>query len=474
MPSSLSADGNTLLIGPADAKLAFDLRTRATIPIGKELRSGIPGPYAFIGDDKIVGVVPSKDFKDSGVFSFPDGKRLQSLPFGLDDLESVSGGNFVLSKSLKDYAIGLADASVGKFVAASKTPSMDVWNQWMINENADGSVLLRKVGDDATPHQAAALPLSPLGPNLRLAVSPDGRLLALSARTRSGVWDLSTGKLLVLAHQFNSAVFAADNSLYAELPKVDKKDRGITRVSFAPVTSTPLPYKEDDNTRLISGMLQEWKPSGKSGVELIVHSVTDNSVLWRRTFDSGEPAHAPNVNPGMLLLSFPFKTSFAKARLKADAALAEHAANIKNKDSGRVIQALDAATGNVLHELVLEVPAAYTGVEGINIVGDQLYLTSDDNRTMVYDMATGSQLRQFFGYLAAANPASGRVCIVNRRDEALVYDAQGQQLVDFRMGSPLRFARFQSEGSSANSVPGSRLTLLTADQKIRTMEVPGQ
>ena len=36
MPGSFSADGNTLLIGPATAKLAFDLRTRSPIPIGKD------------------------------------------------------------------------------------------------------------------------------------------------------------------------------------------------------------------------------------------------------------------------------------------------------------------------------------------------------------------------------------------------------------------------------------------------------
>lgn len=140
------------------------------------MKGTITGPYAFLGNDKIVGVVPSPDFKDSGVFRFPDGKRLQAVPFGLNDLESVSSGNYVMSQSLSDYAVGLADVSVGKFIAASKTPSMDVWNGWLLNENADGSILLRKVVDDKTSHFSATLPLSPLGSALRSAGSADGRL----------------------------------------------------------------------------------------------------------------------------------------------------------------------------------------------------------------------------------------------------------------------------------------------------------
>lgn len=215
-------------------------------------------------------------------------------------------------------------------------------------------------------------------------------------------------------------------------------------------------------------MLQEWKPSGKKGAELIVHSVADNSILWRRTFDAGEPAHAPNLNPGTTLLSFPLKTDFAKTRVKEEGTLAAQAAKIKNRDAGRLVQVLDDANGNILHELVLEVPVNYEGVAGINIVGGSLYLTSDDNRTMVYALSGGAQLRQIFGYVIAADPVTGRICTVNRRDEAVVYDAQGQQLANFRMGSPLRFALFQNSAKAH----ADRLVILTADQKVRTMEIP--
>ena len=63
--SSFSADGNVLLIGPGSEKLAFDLRSRTQIPLGKELKN-IDGAYAFLDSDKIVGVRAS-DYKTGNI-----------------------------------------------------------------------------------------------------------------------------------------------------------------------------------------------------------------------------------------------------------------------------------------------------------------------------------------------------------------------------------------------------------------------
>ena len=461
--SSFSADGNILLIGPSGQRIAFDLRTRAPIQISGAIKSQINGAYAFLGSDKVVGVVHSPNYKESGVFSFPGGKRLQTFPVGLDDLEPVTSGNYVLSHNLPDFAIGLADVSAGRFIVGSKAPAMDVWNDWMINENPDGTVGVHNLVDKSAADLKIPLPLSPLGPSLIAYSSSDGKYLALSARTRGGVWDLATGRRVLLSLRFTSAVFAPDDTLYVQFPKDGKKDRAITHLSLNPVSSTPVPYKEDDSLFLSAGLLQEWKPGAKKAIELIVHNVADNSILWRRTFNSGEPAHTDNLLPGQTILSFPFKTDFAKDHLKATPELADRASAIKNKDAGRLIQVLDNANGNVLHELVLEVPLTYVGVRGINVVGDNLYLSSDDNRTMVYALATGAQLRQLFGYVIALDPSSSRICMVNRRDEAVVYDPEGHQVASFHTGSPLRFAAFQNNGT--------RLILLTADQKVRTMDI---
>lgn len=467
IPSSFSADGNVVLMGNDSDKVAFDLRTRQPIPLGGGLKGGINGSYAFVGSEKVFGVNTETNH-GSGYFSFPDGKQLQTVPFDASDLESVTSGNYVLSYKVNDYPVGLADLSAAKFIVASRAPSMDVFDGFLLNENADGSIVLHKIGDKTVPDQTAILPISPLGPSLRAITSPDGHYLALSTHTRGGVWDLTTGQRVLLSSHFNSGVFAADNTFYAEFPKMGKQDRAITHFDWAPFSAAPVSYKEDDNMRLTGGMLQEWKPTSKKAVELIVHDVLDNSILWRRTFDDGEPAHTFNFVSGQTIFAFRLKSDFAKGRIKANPALATQAAAVKNRDATGIIQLIDDTNGNILHELVLEVPFNYDGLDGINIVGDSLYLTSADNRTMVYAVATGTQTRQLFGYVVAVDSASGRICTINRRDEAVIYDAQGQQLADFHMGTAIRFAIFQPTGQH----PGSGLMLLTADQKVRTMEIP--
>ena len=223
----------------------------------------------------------------------------------------------MLSRNIPDFAIGLADLSATKFIIASRAPAMDVWGDWLLNENVDGTVLMHDLNDKSIMDSKTSLPLSPLGPSLLAYTSPDGKFLALSTRTRGGVWNLATGARVLLARRFNSAVFAPDDTLYVEFPKFGKEDRAIQHLFLNPASSSPVPYKEDDALFLSAGLLQEWKPGAKQSVELTVHNVADNAVLWKRTFAGGEPAHTFNLLPGQTILSFPLKTDFAKDRLKS-------------------------------------------------------------------------------------------------------------------------------------------------------------
>ena len=196
---------------------------------------------------------------------------------------------------------------------------------------------------------------------------------------------------------------------------------------------------------------------------MIAHDLSTNAVLWSRTFDHDGPAYTTNFGGPELIFSWPLKNASGKAELKAQPSLAGQAAAIKDKDNARLIEIVDNLNGKLLGSAVVEVPEEYIGVGGVNRVADLLYVTSDDNRTMVYSLDNAKQLRQIFGHVVAADPASRRICTANRRDEAVVYDANGAELAHFTFGSPIRFAQFRQNGT--------RLILMTADQKIRTMEI---
>jgi len=243
VPSSFSADGNVLLLGASIYKIAFDLRTRTLIQLGWGMNNIITGAYAFLGNDRVFGT--ANYTKDTGIFSFPDGKQLQTIPVAANGLESVSSGNYVLSYDVTDYAVGLADLSASKFILASKAPSMDVYDGVVLNENSDGSVVLHKIGDNSENDQSTMLPISPLGRSLSASISSDGRYLVLNTRTRGGVWDLENGERDLLAKHFNSAAFAPDDSVYIDFPKVGKQDRSMVHFTFVPFTArhSPLRWK---------------------------------------------------------------------------------------------------------------------------------------------------------------------------------------------------------------------------------------
>lgn len=463
LPLTFSADGNILIIGPETAKLAFDLRTRTPIKIGGDLKNKVTGGYAFLGNDRIAGI-DLQDRAQSGIFSFPDGRQLKKVKIAFNTIESVTmpTGDNVLTDLIGDYSVGLADLGAEKFIAHSTTPALDLWNSQFVAEDRDGSLSLVNLGEKFEAYKIP-LPLSPLGRLNSVSLSPDGKYIAVSNRTRGGIWDVATGRRMVLLRSFDRSAFRDDNIFYAEFRKQDKVDRGINHFSAPYNKAEPASYKEDDHTRMLAGNLLEGKNKDKNKSELIAHDLATNAVLWSRAFDHDSPAYTTNFGGPELIFSWLLKSEGGKAELKAQPSLADQATTIKEKDNARLIEIVDNLNGTILAKAVVEIPAEYVGVGGVNRVADLLYVTSDDNRTMVYSLDNAKQLRQIFGQVVAADPASRRICTANRRDEAVVYDASGAELAHFTFGSPIRFAQFRQNGT--------RLILMTADQKIRTMEI---
>ncbi len=231
LPLTFSADGNTLLIGPENAKLAFDLRTRTQIKIGGDLKNKVTGAYAFLGNDRIAGI-DREDRAQSGIFSFPDGRQLKKMKIPFNTMESVSmpTGDNVLTELIGDYSIALVDLSSEKFTARMANPGLDLWNGQFVAEDRDGSVALANLAEkmDATN---IPLPLSPLGRLNSVSLSPDGKYIALSNRSRGGIWDVATGHRITLVRSFDHGSFSDNSTFYAEFPKHGDTVRGINRIS---------------------------------------------------------------------------------------------------------------------------------------------------------------------------------------------------------------------------------------------------
>lgn len=464
IPSSFSADGNYLLMGPADRKIALDLRTRTQVKIGGAL-ARVNGPYAFLGSDRVAGE-NANNVKDSGIFSFPEGKLLKKVELPFTHMEAVSsadGSSDVIADGYKEFNISLVDVDKSEVVLGSESDALDVWNGTLANENRDGTITLRKFdgGKLSTIGSRVQLPQSQLGTLRAVVVSRDGRYLAASTKTRGALWDLSTGKQMLLLRGFRVG-WNGDDDLLMEFPKVGKLDASLADVSLAKrrVDEAPYPLKE---MHIQDGMLSEWKSLGKQAEELIVHRTSDGSVLWTRTFSDGTPEYTESYGWKDLLFSFRLNSSYAKSQLKANPKLANEAAALRKKDNAELIEVVDVATGNAVESLVLQLPEGSYRFGSMNRVGEQFYVSIPDHRTLVYSLTNGQQTRQLFGTVVAADPATGRVCLKDRQDEAIVYDAEGKELAHIHTGSPLRFAGFVDSGA--------KLVLLSADQIVRMVPI---
>jgi len=464
LPSSISADGNILLIGPGAYRLAFDFRTRAPIKLGGALTNyNYPVDYCFAGNDRIYAI-NSLHPENSGAFSFPDGKLLRAFKLAPRSIDSTTGGEYVITSGPPGAAVAIADVFTLRMPFAAKTAAVDVVADSVVNENLDGSLYLTKLGSK-TPSDAihANLPVSQLAALRTSALSPDGRYLAISARTRGGIWDMNAGKQIFLVYGFRSCWWTPDGRLLAELSgRGADHPRAIGDLSPATKQAHTLTYKLPEKAYLGNGHLFEWK-SDKRTWTFAAYSPANMSAEWIRQFTDDRPGYTLNDGDNDLIFSYLLQSSLAKEKLKTDSTLKGQADAIKQKAAGRLIEIVNSADGTTRAQVVVEVPLTYEGVNGFNHVGDLLYLSVGDNRTIVYSLKTGAQLRQIFGYVVDVDQASQTICITNRHDETIVLDRTGAELQHLTLGSPLRFASLRDHGTL--------LLTLTADQRVRRFTI---
>jgi hypothetical protein len=481
IPYSISPDGNLLVIGQSDAKLAMDLRTRQPIEMAHGLKDSEVIAYAFVGNDRLLqmnGYTP----KNSGTFTFPDGRLVKKLDANLKNIQDVSDGSgaAVLADGPNPDTTGIADLDGNKYLMMVKTAPLDEQGGEIVTEGVDGAVVVGKLrAESGVPGELlqTALPISPLSRSRGMTLSLDGRYLAISSRLRGGVWEVDTGKRMFLVKGFRESSWDEDGNVYGEFTrqvKDDKPAKGgpplkdenyVGKLILNANKTQVMNYKLDDKTRLRFGLLMEWKDDGKKGSELIMHKLSDDSTMWSKSFPAQTSWYTQSFGERDLIFNYPVKTEPAKSMLKADANLLSEANAIKDKSLGRLIEVVDQATGKTEAEMVLSLPLNYNGTNGLNRAGDLLYVTGDDHRTMVYALSTGKQLRQMFGEVEAVDPETGRVCTGNRADEAVVYDAKGTELAHYHLGDTVRFVHFREHGK--------QLVVLTADQTVWTLKVDG-
>lgn len=198
-------------------EVVIDLTTQKKIGISGSLRTALEYSFTFAGPNRVVGV-NSLDPKKSPLVDFPSGKEIDRELLGGGSLVAASNPRYILIRPVQDRAVGAYDLEQKKIVFGNRMSAFDVWGEQYVSERLNGEIGLYKAGETTTSN-VLQLPLGKLG-NLRtLIVSPDLKWLAISTRTRGGVWDLENNARVFHIRSFQNAYYAPNSVFFLDFPE---------------------------------------------------------------------------------------------------------------------------------------------------------------------------------------------------------------------------------------------------------------
>jgi hypothetical protein len=464
-PMAFSPDARFLVAASQSTTLAVDLTTKSAISLPGSLKDMLKGGFAFLGTDRVIAentLSPSK----SAVLSFPSGQVITTVSIGNQALDATAQGDYVLLRPVANALVGVMDVKTGKGVLALKqTSAIDVYNQQFIAPGATGEVGLFDL-KSMNFAAKAALPESPLGPLRTQAVSHDLRWLAASGNTRGAVWDLQTMKQPYFTREFRGAFFDANGGFYADFPKNEKAGRTIVRADLAATEMKPaIPLDADSPAKQYGPYLVTRKPNRKdkspfSDVTLIVGDVRDGKTLWEMNFPKGIPGISVIAGENRIVLDWDVEISLgresAREEVKKYEDLEKQFSAIKDNVGFHLLEVLEAGTGRFLGGVLIDTGRDSFKIEDWSASGDWLMVTDDENRTLVYSVASGELKGSVFGKRPIVS-AAGIMGIHNERGQLQFYT-----LPALEKASQISFP--SSISMDSFNADGTRLFVLTDDQ----------
>jgi len=460
---AFSPDDHYFVATGMNLSIAVDAVNHTQLSLSVGLGEMLTEGFAFLAPDRVI-VKNRPDPKNSAVVEFPSGKVLERLPIDhRQEMEAPTRGNYVILKPVKDALVGVLDLASQNFVIGSKKSSaIDVYDQEVLTQKASGEVGIFELSTHKSKGQVE-LPQSPFGRLRAWAVSPDLRWLAVSGSTRGAVWDLSASKRLYYIRGFNGAYFDGDQALYADFPKQDPQPRTIARADLSRENMVPgAAIEEKVAARQYGQFMLLRKPAGKENtlarnITLEVQDVRDGHVLWSRAFPKEAPAITLYQQPDSLVFEWRVEASAAKDEIKGSGPLQTRFAAMRDHKGAYILEVLDAVTGNVRGQLLIDTGKGSFRVTRTFAQGDWVLVGDNENRTRVYSLSTGEQKAILFGNYSMLSTAAGILLVENETGQIDVYDLKSLEkraLLTF----PYHIAAWSF------SADGKRLFLLTANQ----------
>jgi hypothetical protein len=352
-------------------------------------------------------------------------------------------------------------------VFTNRTAATDVWNEVLVSERLNGEIGLYKLGENA-PTNVLALPLGTLGVLRSFAASPDLRWLAMSGRTRGGVWDLEKNERLLLLRGFQSAYYTSGAAFLMDLPKFEKAEREMDIFDPVRKQGAQRPVTKDNEIGFFGDVLLQvkhdhQKPSVWRNLALEVHDSITQQLLWSRAFPKVAPSLHGSPSSGQIVLLWNARADGLRDDLARDPKSLERWAKENPGESDFFLEVVNARAGTTAGGVVVRTGKYSFVPENMEAVGDWLVVTDNHHRVLLYSIATGELKARWFGYRPQLSQNGERLCLTNGRGRLTVYDLRSlKQTNELSFAARLSLYLFSHDGK--------QLFALTDDQTAFTLD----
>jgi hypothetical protein len=462
-----------------DTLLALDLTTLKPVDVGGDFKKMARRPFMFLDSQRILAMAPQK-VEDGGIFSFPEGKRLAKFAIGGRVLQRTMNSNYVMIKPLINARIGIFD--VNKAALVGKLTNLDaaIWENIMVHESLDGSVLVSEITYDEKDAELKAktlgsidVPVASMGRPLAADLSDNLQWLAISSKTRGAMWNLGSGERKMYVRGFRGALVGGSGDWIADFPKYESVNHALVLLKPAANEAGNLrdiPEKGARQYRRFLLTRQSLKPPEKSlsadnskgsatatesnfdrslgeNVRFELSDLISSKVVWSADYAKEAPGFFFDEFAGRLVLYWTLNNEEAKAKLKANPALAAQSREMGNKDDDYLVEVIDALAGKTLGTLLLETGKGSFYIEHGFSEGDWLVIRDSENRVLAYSIKDGTLRNRFFGSYAAINPARNQIVVENYPGELTFYDlTTGETQTRLSFPGKTAFLRFALDG----------------------------
>ncbi|HEY9281962.1 MAG TPA: M48 family metalloprotease [Pyrinomonadaceae bacterium] len=471
--------------------LALDLTTFKPAEIGGDVKKISARAYVFLDAGRVLGM-PSRKLEEAGVFSFPAGKRLQKFALAASEIKRTASGDHVIIKPLANARMGIFDMKKGVIVSGLNKADATMWENLTAYESASGKILLREVSYDEAKKQLDArdavtidIPVGHVR-GLRAAdVSNNFSWLALSSKSRGGVWHLETGERKFHVRGFRGGVMADDGTGVVDFPRFDDTPHGLvvlkpsdnqtfmlrelpdkgarqhgrfvlTRRSLKEKKTEKADQKSDEKSDEKKAAKNDVPPffggQGEGGdlqrdVRFELKDFIQDKLIWSRDFQKEAPEFSFDEFSGRLTFYYRLGGEAGKAKLKEMAELRAKADALGNKDNDYLVEIVDAFAQKTVGAMLLETGKGSFNVGRALSEGDWLVLRDSERRVLVYSLRDGALRHRFFGDNAAVNPKKNQLAVENFPGEVSLYDLDtGARLTSFVVNGGAALVRFNLEG----------------------------